>query len=391
MPNKTILIFSSYYLPGYKAGGPIRSISNLVEWLGNDFNFKVITIDRDIFETKSYNSIKVNSWNKVGKAEVYYIRKDDLNFKHIYKVLKETDYDVLYLNSLFNFWFSIIPLLVHKYLLKRISGKILLIPRGELSIGALGNKSIKKQLFIKLTSLLNFYKKINWQATNESEKQEIIDNYKIDSCNIRISSNLPTPFNARLNSTKAKIAGEIRIVYLSRITPKKNLNFFLKTLKEICDIKVNFDLYGVIDDEFYWKECEDTINSLPHNVNVNFKGSTKHEEVINVLSSYHLFVLPTKGENYGHAIYETIIAGTPPLISNKTPWKDINKENVGWSLPLKIQDFKVAVEHVGKMEFDEYNDLRESVIQYSKTLIPDKTIKDLNMIFTEIGKNLNER
>ena len=37
--KKTILCFVDHYLPGYKAGGPIQSIVNLVENLGDEFEF----------------------------------------------------------------------------------------------------------------------------------------------------------------------------------------------------------------------------------------------------------------------------------------------------------------------------------------------------------------
>ena len=34
-----ILIFADYYLPGFKAGGPIKTLSNLVDQLGDEFHF----------------------------------------------------------------------------------------------------------------------------------------------------------------------------------------------------------------------------------------------------------------------------------------------------------------------------------------------------------------
>jgi len=52
--KKIVLIFVGAYTPGYKAGGPIQSIQNLVECLNNDFEFKIITSDRDIGDSKAY-------------------------------------------------------------------------------------------------------------------------------------------------------------------------------------------------------------------------------------------------------------------------------------------------------------------------------------------------
>src|SRR4051812_11201747 len=46
-----ILTFSRFYLPGFRAGGPIRSISRLVECLGDEFQFRIVTADRDAGST----------------------------------------------------------------------------------------------------------------------------------------------------------------------------------------------------------------------------------------------------------------------------------------------------------------------------------------------------
>ena len=49
MPKKIrILIFIDWFLPAYKAGGPIRSIANLVDNLHADFDFYIVTGDRDL-------------------------------------------------------------------------------------------------------------------------------------------------------------------------------------------------------------------------------------------------------------------------------------------------------------------------------------------------------
>ena len=65
-----ILITCDYYLPGWKAGGPIRSLSALVEYLGDEFQFKVITRDRDFGDSKPYAGVEINKWQKVGRTEV---------------------------------------------------------------------------------------------------------------------------------------------------------------------------------------------------------------------------------------------------------------------------------------------------------------------------------
>ena len=142
--KKKILCFVGHYLPGYKAGGPIQSIANLVENLGDEFEFYIICNDRDQLDRQPYANVKIDEWNVVSKARVFYASSKNLNFKGIRKLLNETKYDLLYFNSFFSFKFTILPLVIYKFFL--LSKKPCVIaPRGEFSLGALKLKHIKKK------------------------------------------------------------------------------------------------------------------------------------------------------------------------------------------------------------------------------------------------------
>ena len=173
-----ILCFVSRYLPGYKSGGPVKSISNLVAHLSNDFEFLIITSDRDVLDIKPYSSIKVNSWNKVGTSKVYYASKSKLTFNFIMKIIKTTNHDILYLNSFFDFNFTIIPLIIRRYFFNS-DKPCVLAPRGEFSDAALDIKFFKKIIYIFFSDLLKLYRNINWQASGQKEFKEILNNRKV--------------------------------------------------------------------------------------------------------------------------------------------------------------------------------------------------------------------
>jgi hypothetical protein len=102
-----ILTFVGYYLPGYKAGGPIRTLANMVGRLGDEFEFKIVTADRDFDDTKPYSKIKLDGWNKVGKADVFYLSPNKRSLSDFKRLLCSTEYDILYLNSFFSPHFTI--------------------------------------------------------------------------------------------------------------------------------------------------------------------------------------------------------------------------------------------------------------------------------------------
>ncbi|MBN8497849.1 MAG: hypothetical protein J0M32_13465 [Candidatus Accumulibacter sp.] len=53
-----------------------------------------------------------------------------------------------------------------------------------------------------------------------------------------------------------------------------------------------------------------------------------------VLPGYDRFFLPPFSENFGHAINEALSVGVPVLISDKTPWRNLQEKGMGWDLPL---------------------------------------------------------
>ena len=67
-----VLVLTSHYLPGYKAGGPIRTIRNLVAALGDEFDFRIVTSDHDFGERRTFPSIATGGWNRVEAASVFY-------------------------------------------------------------------------------------------------------------------------------------------------------------------------------------------------------------------------------------------------------------------------------------------------------------------------------
>lgn len=92
----------------------MRTIANMVEHLSDEFDFWIVTKDRDAMDTVPYPNVAINDWNTVGKAQVYYASPESLSFLRLSKLIRKTTYDVLYLNSFFNPHFTILPLLARR-------------------------------------------------------------------------------------------------------------------------------------------------------------------------------------------------------------------------------------------------------------------------------------
>ncbi len=332
-----ILIPIQCYLPGYKGGGPVRSIANLVEMLGDEVAFFILTADRDFGDKTPYSNIVPNSWQTMGKGKVMYLSPTQMRFFSWVKYVRQTEYDLIYLNSFFASNTRLTLLLRWMGLIPKCP--VILSPRGEFSPGALSLKSFKKKLYIEAALRSGLYRDLTWHVTSDSESvdlQAALSHLIMDLSNrIVLASNLLVPSSkpTALLMENIKQVHVLQIVFLSRVARKKNLDFALTILKKIRQT-VTFDIYGPKEDLQYWQECEQIIHSLPSNIHVTCHDAVPPDQVPRLLAKYHLLFLPTRGENFGHIIVEAWAAGCPVLISDQTPWRDLEEKGVGWDVPL---------------------------------------------------------
>lgn len=326
-----ILTLVDYYLPGYKAGGPVRSIANMVDQLSHEYRFKIVTKDRDLGSNEPYLGIVVDEWQELGQSDVYYSSPKGRSLTTLRHILNATDYDILYLNSFFS-TFSVKALVLRKLgLLPRTP--VVIAPRGEFSLGALALKERKKRSYLRLAKTSGLYHGVTWHVSSSHEAADIRHRLG-DQIQDVVAPNLPPMLSASLKRRKIKESGRLKVVFLSRVDRMKNLDGAIKMLASVQG-EVLFDIYGPVSDSAYWQECQTLLRALPPNVTVRYQGPVGHEKVSETLVNYDLFFLPTHGENYGHAILEALVAGCPVLISDRTPWRNLEEKGVGWELPLE--------------------------------------------------------
>lgn len=363
--KKKILILVDWFEPGYKAGGPIQSCKNFVKAFQNDYDLYIITSDRDLGDTTSYKGIQTGQWLNFNEhVKIYYASNNGLNFSTIEKLILGIQPDYLYLNNMYSLKFTIIPLLLK--LIKKIRANIILSPRGMLQDGAIQFKKYKKKLFLTILQFLNIPQQITFHATDEQEKKDI-QKYFPKASRVFVADNFGPMIDLTWVSVP-KISGELKLIFLSRISPKKNLLYALKLFADFSlNAKVFLDIAGGIEDKIYWEECKTVIKSLPSNFQVTYIGLMKNNEVYKKYTDQHVFILPTLGENFGHAIFEALLAGKPVLISDKTPWRNLQAKKIGYDISLdKPIVFKEAIRNLAEWDQAEYDLWSKSAWSYAK-------------------------
>ncbi|WP_422484802.1 glycosyltransferase [Gudongella sp. DL1XJH-153] len=364
--KKKVLVLTRYYLPSMKGGGPIQSIKNLVDNLSDKIEFFIVAGDRDLGDEEPFKNIKIKEWTKLKKENIYYINPSELSFKKLELILESNNYDAVYINSFFDYRFGIQAVILKKVKNHKIRN-IVIAPRGQFSPGAMNLKLIKKQAFILLSKVFKLFDSITWHATSSEEKEYIHDKFGSD-IKVLTANNLTQNYSELIyNKTIIKETGELKVLFISRIHPKKNLAQAINFLKKVSG-NVEFNIYGPIEDKIYWNKCKKNIDSLPSNIAVKYNGLISHEEVMSVFNNNHIFLFPTLGENFGHVISEALIGGCPVITSDQTPWRHLSESGVGWDLNLSNEnEFVDVIQKCVDLNQKEYRIFSEKAFEYGRS------------------------
>ncbi|MEO5891093.1 MAG: glycosyltransferase [Ferruginibacter sp.] len=371
MQRKKILILVDWFYPGYKAGGPIQSCRNFVSSMEDSYELKVVTSDRDLGDDQPYSGVAINSWNRYSAStEVFYAAA--LSSKQLQSLIRETAPDYIYINSLFSYRFAIMPLMLKR--MGKIDAKIVLAPRGMLKQSALKYKATKKKIFLRLFRLLQIHHGLHFHATDAAELTDII-NKMGKSAIATLIPNFPGVQQTFREPLK-KSQGALAVIFVGRIHAIKNLAYILACLQPVTAI-VNFTIVAAVEDEQYWQRCKHIIEKLPRNISVHMKNDVPHHNMESLLQQHDLFVLPTKGENFGHAIFESLAAGRPVLISDQTPWTNLASHKAGWDIPLNTPEiFTEVMETVAAMTEKEHLLWCKGAWTYCHDFIEQSKIKE---------------
>lgn len=380
--KKKILVFVDWYLPGYKAGGPIRSVANMCGHLKNDYHFRIVTANTDLHETTPYKNISPDVWTKgPDGTDVLYLSASHRRYKDIQRIITEERADIIYLNSVFSKTFTLFPLLVRKRLFP--TRKVVLAPRGMLGSGALNIKPLKKKLFLLNAKIMGLYRNIRWHTSSEAESKEVQLIFG-KTANTTVALNLSQPRELK-NHKRTKNPGILRAAFLSRISYKKNLEGTLKILAGLpSSLRVEFDIYGPVEEPEYWKRCEDLIQQMPSHIRVQYKGAIANEKVGEMLREYHLSILLTFNENFGHSIVESLAAGCPVLLSDQTPWKNLASQHAGWEFPLSEESsIRKAITVIGEMDQITFDTWSNGALTLAEKIIRNpESIQQHHIIFS---------
>jgi glycosyltransferase involved in cell wall biosynthesis len=326
-------IITEYFHPFSDAGGPVRSIENILSLLKPIFNITLLTSNKDYKGNILPEGIKSDIVQMEPKTGIntLYISTTLKGLITSYNTIKCTD--TVYINGLFKPSLNLLPIIK--------SNNLIVAPRGMLQKPLLKQKWFQKRLYLFVLKFIFFFKNVKWHATTEQEAFEIKSVFG-DKSDINVISNIPVnPYKAAKRTSKD--SRTLSLVYYGLIVENKGLLTLIQTLK-LLNLSISLDIYGSIKDQSYWEKCLQEIYSNNSLATINYLGHANPSESQTILAKYDTFILLTKGENFGHSIYESLSVGTPVIITNTTPWKFEDSFNPpGWIINYDDHNFDIDI------------------------------------------------
>jgi glycosyltransferase involved in cell wall biosynthesis len=376
MSKPQVIVFVDWYKPGYKGGGPVRSMMNLVDHIGDHVDLWFVTSDTDYTADAPYPGIVPNSWTELPSGErVWYASTEGRTRANWSKLLTDRLWDAVYINGMFSWWYSIMPLA----LLRGTKQRRIVAARGMLLPGPMGQGALKKRTFLSVGRAAGLYREVEFQSTSSDETASI-RRWIGQEVTIHEVPNLPRRMEATGRPPRMKRPGSVRLVNVVRIATEKNIHLIIQSLHGLRG-DITFDLFGPVHHADYWAACLQAIAQLPPNVHFTYHGPLPSEAVpAKLAEGYHALFMPNEGDNFGHTMLEAMCTGLPLLISDRTPWRDLERQHVGWDLPLNdLSAFTRTIQHLIDMDQAEFDQWSEGAFQYGKRQAEDPQAVLLNL------------
>jgi glycosyltransferase involved in cell wall biosynthesis len=239
-----------------------------------------------------------------------------------------SSYDIIHINGIwspfchFASWFS------------RIQGKPLLTTtHGMLEPWSLRKKRFKKIMGYRLFQEEDLQKSLLLRATGDSEARNL-RNFGLKPPIAVIPNGVSVPVPQKPSK---KNRGKKRLLFLSRVHPKKGVLELVRAVSSLRDIFEEKGWFLTIcgpDEGGHLKEVEKEVGKLEIGKWVEFLAPVEGREKWDLYKSALLFVLPTFSENFGIVVAEALGCGVPVITTQETPWEELNKFKCGWWYPV---------------------------------------------------------
>ena len=368
-----ILIGVDWFLPAFRAGGPIRSVANLVDLLAaHGHDVWILTGAYDLGDSSPL-PVPTDSWSDFAPhVKVRYLLKADQGPSAWQTAISEVNPSWIYLNSVYSKPFAIDALRVARQFAEV---RVVLAPRGMLGAGALSIKPLKKRAFLFMARLTGLLKGVRWHASTEYERAEVLQWFP--GSEVQVASNLPSAPPA---ANPGRPTDQWILVNIGRIHKVKNTLLTLTAvMKADCHRPTELHFIGPPEDMEYMQSLQAIAVDAPSDLTIRFLGAIPPHELGPHFDQAHFLISTTTQENFGHSIAEAWAHGCPTLIADTTPWRGLEEKGVGRVWSLKEAEWVEGLSETLAMSPDEWRTMSAAARAFFDAEVRTEAMREANL------------
>lgn len=236
-------------------------------------------------------------------------------------------FDVVHVHSVLSY-----PSLAAGRAARRSGVPYVVRPLGQLDAWSLAQHPLRKRLFLRLwgNRLLGGAAALHW--TDEEERRRAPG-----FASGRPGFVSPLGVDEALFAANGAEGRRRDVLFLSRLHPKKNVESLIDAFAALGEAAAGWNLVIAGDGEAgHVAALRSRAANGPAAESIRFAGWLSGEQKRRALREASLFVLPSRQENFGIVVAESLACGTPVVVSDAVALSaEIERAGAGWVAPLE--------------------------------------------------------
>jgi glycosyltransferase involved in cell wall biosynthesis len=292
------------------------------------------------------------------------------------------EYDLLHVHAIFSY-----PSTAAMAIARLKQVPYIVRPLGQLCEWSLQQKASKKQIYLNLIEAANLNQSQALHLTSRQEQQEVSRlGLEIPSFILPHGLSIsPTIEDARIRLRKQLNipADEPIILFLSRLHPKKGLDYLIPALGKLTHHRFTFVIAGSGSPDY-----ETEVKSLlfSHGIQncTHFAGFVKGEMKDLFMQGSDLFALTSYSENFGVAVLEALAAGLPVLVTPGVALAELVQEkHLGYVAEMNVEAITQALQQALDNPHEVQKIGKRAHQLISECYTWDKIASNLSELYTE--------